>query len=295
MNGATSKAVVITGASSGIGRACALHLAARGFRVFAGVRKAKDADALRAEGGDAVVPLEIDVTVGATIEAAAASVRAALEGRGLDGLVNNAGIGTVGPVEYVGDAELRHHFEVNVFGQIAVTQAFLPLVRQARGRIVNMGSVGGHLAIPFGGVLCATKSAFGSLNDALRLELRPFGIHVCAIEPGSIHTPAVDKTLGHVEEAIRALPAEGVARYGERLRDFARRAYERERAGSPPIVVAEAVHHALTAERPHARYPVGADARALATLPRILPDRLLDRLRLRIFGMPTRFGGEPAT
>jgi NAD(P)-dependent dehydrogenase (short-subunit alcohol dehydrogenase family) len=289
------RCVVITGASSGIGRSCAVYLAKRGFRVFAGVRKMKDGEALRREAGDAVVPVEIDVTDGATIAAALERVGRALGERGLDGLVNNAGIGTAAPVEYMSTEVLRRQFEVNVFGQIAVTQAFLPLIRRGRGRIVNMGSVGGHIAIPFGGALCGSKSAFRSLNDALRLELRAFGIHVCLIEPGSIHTPAADKTLGDVEGIIRRLPPEGAARYGDRLREFTRRGSEREAKGSAPEVVAEAVHHALTARRPRARYPVGADATLLVTLPRILPDRVLDHVRLRLFGMPTGFGCEPAT
>jgi NAD(P)-dependent dehydrogenase (short-subunit alcohol dehydrogenase family) len=288
------KSVVITGASTGIGRACAIHLAKAGFRVFAGVRKAQDGEALRAECGDALVPIEIDVTDAATIAAAARTVRAELAGRGLDGLVNNAGIAIPAPVEHVAADVLRRQFDVNVFGQIAVTQAFLPLIRRARGRIVNMGSVGAHITVPFGGALCATKSAFKSLTDALRLELHPFGIHVALVEPGAIHTPAVDKTLGDVDGLIRALPPEGAARYGDKLREFTRRAHAREINGSPPEVVAAAVFHALTARRPRVGYSVGRDARLLVTLPRLLPDRMLDGVRLRLFGMPTQFGAEPA-
>jgi NAD(P)-dependent dehydrogenase (short-subunit alcohol dehydrogenase family) len=290
----TDRCVVITGASTGIGRACAAYLAKRGFLVFAGVRKVKDGEALRDEVGDALVPVEIDVTDGAAIAAALERVGGALGERGLDGLVNNAGIGMPAPVEYMSTEALRRQFDVNVFGPIAVTQAFLPLIRRGRGRIVNMGSVGGHITIPFGGALCGSKSAFRSLNDALRLELRASGIHVCLIEPGSIHTPAVDKTLGDVEGIIRAWPPEGAARYGDKLREFARRGYAREAKGSAPEVVAEAVHHALTARRPRVRYPVGADATLLVTLPRLLPDRVLDHVRLRLFGMPTEFGCEPA-
>ena len=284
------KAVLITGASSGIGRACAALLARQRFRVFAGVRKASDGESLRADSGEAVTPVQIDVTDEATIAAAVETVRAALGDRGLDGLVNNAGIGVTAPVEYISAGALRQQFDVNVFGQIAVTQAFLPLVRQARGRIVNMGSVGSEIAIPFGGALCASKSAFKSLNDALRLELRPFGIHVSLVEPGAIHTPAVEKTLGDVEAIIHALPPAGAARYGEMLRTFVRRGYAREINGSPPEVVAKAVHHALTARRPRTRYPVGADAKTMVTLPRILPESLLDLLRLRQLGLPTEFG-----
>jgi NAD(P)-dependent dehydrogenase (short-subunit alcohol dehydrogenase family) len=295
MSKPVSKSVLITGASSGIGRACATLLARRGFRVFAGVRTIGDGDALRAEGGDAVTPLQIDVTDDAIVDAAAETVRAELDGRGLDGLVNNAGIGTTSPVEYITAEALRRQFDVNVFGQVLVTQAFLPLVRRARGRIVNMGSVGSEITIPFGGALCASKSALKSLNDALRLELRPFGIHVILVEPGAVHTPAADKTLGDIEAVIGALPPEGAARYGDMLRTFARRGYAREINGSPPEVVARVVHRALTAPRPRTRYTVGADAKTMATLPRVVPERLLDLLRLRQLGLSTEFGSRSAT
>jgi NAD(P)-dependent dehydrogenase (short-subunit alcohol dehydrogenase family) len=289
------KTVVITGASSGIGRASALHLAKQHFHVFAGVRKRSDGQVLRGESGGKITPVQIDVTDRASVAAAAQAVGAELGARGLDGLVNNAGIAMPSPVEYMSDAALRGQFEVNVFGQVAVTQAFLPLIRRARGRIVNVGSVGSHIALPFGGALCGSKAAFTLLNDSLRLELRAYGIHVCLIEPGAISTPAVDKTLGDVEAIIRALPPEGAARYASKLREFTRRGHERETNGSPPQVVAEVIHHALTARRPRIRYPVGVDAKKLANLPRFLPDRVLDQLRLLALGMPTEFACEPAT
>ena len=185
---AARKTAVVTGASTGIGRATSLYLVKKGFRVFAGVRKKKDAESLEAAGGTDLIPIELDVTNTDSIAAAARQVQDSLGG-GLDGLVNNAGIAIAVPVEAVAMDVLRQSFEVDVFGQIAVIQAFLPFIRRARGRIVNMGSVGGHITIPFGGVLCGCKSAFGSLSDALRLELYPFGIHVCVIEPGAISTP----------------------------------------------------------------------------------------------------------
>jgi NAD(P)-dependent dehydrogenase (short-subunit alcohol dehydrogenase family) len=286
------RTVVITGASSGIGRASTLRLASAGFLVFAGVRKAADGERLRQEGGERVIPLEIDVTDAASIAAAVDTVARHVDG--LDGLVNNAGIGITAPVEYVSLDSLRRQFDVNVFGQIAVTQAFLPLIREARGRIVNMGSVGSHITIPFGGALCATKSAFRSLNDALRLELHPFGIHVVMIEPASIRTPAVDKTLGDPDGAVRQLPPEGVARYGDMLRTFIKRGYEREQHGSSPDVVADAVHHALTAAHPRAHVPVGKDATLLTAIPRWLPAGVLDRIRYRLFGITQRSAGTPA-
>jgi NAD(P)-dependent dehydrogenase (short-subunit alcohol dehydrogenase family) len=284
------RSVVITGSSSGIGRASALLLVDHGFQVFAGVRRPADGAALRSAGGEAIVPIILDVTEAESIASAAGDVTRQLGGRPLHGLVNVAGIGIAGPVEYVTPAELRGMFEVDVFGQIAVTQAFLPLVRQARGRIVNISSVGAHIAMPFGGVLGAAKSALGALTDALRLELRPFGVRVVTIEPGAINTPALDKTLGDVEGRIATLPAEGAKRYGAMWRRFNRRAYAQEQAGSPPEVVARAVLHALTAANPRPRYVVGKHARLLTTLARVLPDRELDAMRSRIFGLPAAAG-----
>jgi NAD(P)-dependent dehydrogenase (short-subunit alcohol dehydrogenase family) len=199
-------------------------------------------------------------------------------------------MGVAIPVEYVRLDVLRANFEVNVFGQIAVIQSFLPLVRAARGRVVNIGSVGDRLTIPFGGVLCGSKSAFASLSDALRLELHAFGIHVALIEPASIHTPAVEKTMGDMERTIADLPAEGSTRYGVMLRAFAERAYRREKAGTSPDAVGRTVERALTDVRPRARYLVGKDSTLLATLARFMPTWLLDVVRLKIFGLHQSFG-----
>jgi NAD(P)-dependent dehydrogenase (short-subunit alcohol dehydrogenase family) len=237
--------------------------------------------------------LRIDVTDGTSITSASERVTERTGARGLDGLVNNAGIGLAVPLEHVALADVRRLFEVNVFGPLAVTQALLPALRLARGRIVDIGSIGAHLALPFGGVLNGTKSALAALNDALRLELRPFGIHVVLVEPASIATPAVAKTLGGADEAIRALPSAGAARYGASLRTFMEKGYQREKHGSPPDVVARTVLEALTARRPRSRYRVGKDARPLAWLPRLVPGPLLDRLELRFLGLPAKFGEAP--
>ena len=284
------RTVVITGASSGIGRSSLCRLAQSGWQVFAAVRKTQDSDQLRSDFGTSVTPVIMDVTNRPSVTAAAEQVVSRLQDSGLDGLVNVAGVGKVRPVEYMTQDDLREIFDINVFGQIAVTQAFLPLLRTARGRIVNISSVGAHIAIPFGSLINATKSAFGILSDTLRLELHPFGIRVAVVEPGAIQTPAVAKTLGDVEAVIRSLPEKGAAQYGNMLRDFARRAYEREMNGSSPDAVAQAIQHALTARRPRTRYRVGKHATLLATLAAFLPDRLLDTIRFRITGMPTEFG-----
>ncbi len=291
MNAIEKKTVLITGASSGIGRASVARLIRSGWRVFATVRKAEDGDKLRTDFGADLTAVIMDVRDRASIRSAAGAVTDRLQGRGLDGLVNVAGMGMVRPVEYVTADELQEMFEVNLFGQIAVTQALLPLLRKARGRIVNITSVGAHIAIPFGALLNASKSAFGSFSDTLRMELRPFGILVCTVEPGAIKTPAVDKTLGNIETVVGNLPARGAADYGDMLKTFASRAYAREMNGSSPDVVARDVEHALTARRPRIRYQPGKDAKLLATLSRILPDSLLDTIRLRMLGLPTKLGG----
>lgn len=290
MSDVSTGAVVVTGTSSGIGHATALRLARAGVLVFAGVRRAADAEKLAGEAGNRVVPVILDVTDASSISAAAATVTSTLAGRPLIGLVNNAGIGLSAPLEYVPIPEVRRQYEVNVIGQIAVTQAFLPLLRQTRGRVINICSVGDRITIPFGGVLCGNKSALAATSEALRLELRPWGIHVCMIEPGSIRTAAVDKTLGHADRELAAMPPEATRLYGTMFRRFTERAMAREMRGSSPDVVAATIQEALTAARPKTRYLTGKDAHRLAFLGRWLPDRVLDVLRLRIFGMPTRFG-----
>jgi NAD(P)-dependent dehydrogenase (short-subunit alcohol dehydrogenase family) len=291
-NGTRSRNVLVTGASSGIGRATALYLSTHGFRIFAACRHLEDAEALaQASREGQIVPIRMDVTKPETIRLGRQAIEAVLGAEGLDGLVNNAGIGLSAPMEVVDLDRVREAFDVNLFGQLAVVQTFLPLLRAKPGRIVNLGSVGAHITIPFGGVLCGTKAAFTSFNDALRLELHPFGIRVCLIEPGSINTPAVEKTLGGVEQTISGWPKEAQDRYGAMFRSFTTRAAARESGGSSPDIVAKAIHHALTSKRPKLRYPAGRDARLLATLPRILPTAVLDSLRLRLFGLPTAFGG----
>ncbi len=287
-------AVVVTGASSGIGRACALKLAASGFRVFAGVRKEEDAEALKDAAAGDLAPLFIDVTDPGLVASAASTVEEAVGAGGIAGLVNNAGVGVAWPLEVVPLDEFRRQFEVNLFGPLALTQAFMPLIRAGGGRIVNVGSVGGRITMPFGGTLSSPRHALVAVNDALRMELYPWGIHVALIEGGSISTRAVDKLEAGAEAAIESLPAAGRARYAEAYRTAVARAVARTRAGSPPEVVAGAVLRALTDRKPKTRYPAGADTRALLTLSKVLPDRVLDRVRFRVFGLQEKFGGRRA-
>ena len=195
-NGGAAPSVVITGASTGIGEACALHLDQLGWRVFAGVRKDSDGEALQRKASPRLMPVRIDVTDAASIAGAREIVARELGDRGLDGLVNNAGVVVAGPLEFVPMDDLRRQLEINVIGQIAVTQAFLSFVRTARGRIVNIGSVSGKMATPFVGPYAASKFAMEALTDALRCELRPWGIQVSIVEPGSIATPIWEKDAG---------------------------------------------------------------------------------------------------
>jgi len=280
---ANGKTAVITGASSGIGYACVKRMSNAGWSVFATVRKTSDRDRLRSEKN--VYPVIMDVQDASSISAAASEISSKLSERGLDGLVNVAGVGMVRPLEYVSMSDVREIFEINFFGQLAAIQAFCGLIRKSRGRIVNITTVGVNLAIPFGGLLNSSKSAFAKVSDTLRLELRRSGVRVIAIEPGSISTPAVDKTLGNLEEVIGSLPPEAQTIYGPMIRKVGRRGYEMEKAGSSPDVVAVAVRHALTSNHPRLRYRVGKHARLLATLPKILPESLFDALLMRMLGL----------
>jgi NAD(P)-dependent dehydrogenase (short-subunit alcohol dehydrogenase family) len=266
-----SRSVVVTGASSGIGRACAIRLAGAGWRVLGGVRTTADADALRALG---IEPLELDVTDAGQVAAAAQAV-----GPSLDGLVDNAGIAIAAPLELVPLEELRHQLEVNVVGQVAVTQALLPALRRARGRIVLMGSIGGRSALPFLGPYAASKHALEAIADVLRVELRPWGMHVSIVEPASIATAIWRKGAERADELSRGVAPEASALYAERVAAFRSVALARG-PGADPDAVARSVEHALTASRPRARYLVGRDAHLrswVERLPTRLRDRVLDR------------------
>jgi NAD(P)-dependent dehydrogenase (short-subunit alcohol dehydrogenase family) len=283
-------AVVITGASTGIGRASALALAAAGYRVFAGVRRTLDGDSLLESATGRLTPVILDVTDPGSIEAAAREIRAVVRSDGITGLVDNAGIGTLWPMEAVPLGELRHQYEVNIFGQVAVIQAFLPLLRLDAGRILNIGSIGDRLMLPFAGPLNSSKQAFAAITEALRMELRSSGIRVVLIEPASIHTEAVEKVAAAADRVLDELESTASGRYVVPYRSMTSRGLARERNGSSPDVVARTVLRALSARRPRSRYLVGKDAHRLAFLARWLPDPLFDGLRLKALGLPTSFG-----
>jgi NAD(P)-dependent dehydrogenase (short-subunit alcohol dehydrogenase family) len=238
--------------------------------VLAGVRRRGEAPAGTEE-------VELDVTDAAQIQKAAASVEE------LHALVNNAGIAIAMPLEFVPLDELRHQLEVNLLGQVAVTQAFLPALRRARGRIVFVGSIAGKSALPFLGPYAASKHALEAVADSLRLELRPWGIHVSIVEPGSIKTPIWTRGAEKADELLGSSPR-AAELYGDRVAAFRRVAAKRGAGGAPAEKVAETVEAALTAERPRARYLVGKDARIRAgveRLPARARDRLYERLLLR--------------
>lgn len=269
-------AVVITGASTGIGHASALHLASLGFQVFAGVRRDADADRLRAAGNGSIEPVRIDVTDQSSIDAAAEQVREATGGR-VAGLVNNAGIAVPGPLEHLPMDEFRRQIEVNLTGQVAVTQAFLPMLRPSRGRIVNIGSIGGRVALPLLGPYAASKHAMEGLTDSLRRELRPAGIEVSIIRPGPIATEIWERGNNKADELLERMP-EAAEHYGPAIAAARAGAQERLKEAIPPSEVAEVVAHALTSDRPRTRYLVGPRTRIMALMATVLPDRWLDRL-----------------
>lgn len=276
--------VFITGASTGIGEACALTLDSYGFQVFAGVRKTTDADALRAKASDRLTPILIDVTQSESIQAGVEQIKQKLGEDGLHGLVNNAGISASGPLEFMPLNEIRRQLDVNLFGQIAVTQEVLPLLRQARGRIVNMSSLSGRFVFPFYGAYAMSKFGLEAFSDALRRELKPWGMHVSVIEPGSIATPIWDKGIALSDEIGQNLPEAAVHLYGKTLKRVRLGTTRMGKAGIPPEKVAEAVHHALCAKRPKTRYLVGRDAQITARLAWLLPDRIMDWLMQRSLG-----------
>ena len=273
----TRGAVVITGASTGIGRACALRLTAAGFEVLAGVRKAEDGEALAAETSGKASPVIIDVTDTDSISAAAAHIAETTGGR-LAGLVNNAGIALAGPVEGLDLEVLRRQFEVNVFGQVAVTQAMLPMIRAATGRVVFMSSVGGRSALPYISPYSASKHALEAIGDALRMEMRPFGVEVAIVEPGSVATPIWDKSGTEAATARKQFSLEIETLYGERMDHMEALAEKTGLRGVDPDDVAQAVEHALIAEKPRTRYVVGREAKIQLKLSSVLPRRTMDRL-----------------
>jgi NAD(P)-dependent dehydrogenase (short-subunit alcohol dehydrogenase family) len=268
--------VLITGAARGIGRATARRLAASGWDVIAGVRGADDAGELERES-PRITPVILDITD----EAQVAALDAHLPER-LDAVVNNAGIVVGGPVEGVRREDLLRQFDVNVAGQVAVTQAVLPRLRSSHGRVLFISSVSGRVATPLMGPYTASKFALEAMADALRVELRPWGVAVVLIEPGTIDTDIWRQAEQTVDRTEAALSPEQRALYAGHVATFRRAVPKIRRNASRPEKVADAIERALTAERPSARYLVGADARAQVVLQALLPTRLWDAALARL-------------
>ena len=279
------KYIFITGASSGIGRISAITLAKNGFQVLAGVRKQEDAEKLRDENLN-IIPIFIDVTKQDSINEAFNKVSEIIGNNGLYGLVNNAGIAVAGPLEFLPIDRLRHQLEINVIGQIAVTQKMLPLIRKGQGRIINTSSIAGFTAFPFKGAYAASKFAIEGLSDSLRRELKPWRIPVSIIEPGVIKTPIWQKSINLVEDIVAEMPPEAEKYYGVVYRNLLERTLKRvERSGAAPEQVAKAILHALTSKNPKTRYLVGQDAHFLSKILTKLPDKIVDSFICKRVGL----------
>ena len=276
------KTILVTGASTGIGEACVLRFDKDGHRVYAGVRKEADAQRLRDQASSRLVPVFLDVTDQAQIDAAMKQIEA--DAGELHGLVNNAGVARGGPLEFLPIEEWRDQLEVNVIGQVAVTKAALPLIRAGTGRIVFIGSVGGRLATMITGPYNASKFAIEAIGESLRQELQPWGIHVSVVEPGAIKTAIWEKSRETADRLERDLPPEARELYAAHI-VATRKAIEfQDKQAVGPEKVADAVDHALFARRPRARYLVGMDARAMAAAAKFVPARARDTLVRRVVG-----------
>jgi NAD(P)-dependent dehydrogenase (short-subunit alcohol dehydrogenase family) len=281
-------AVLVTGASSGIGRATALYLDRKGFQVFAGIRKKADADSLKAEASEKLTPVTIDVAKDRSIANAKTQIQRKAGKQGLVGLVNNAGIGHGGPIEHMKMADFRNVIDVNLSGQVAVTQAFIPLLRKGDtpGRVVFITSIGGRVAYPFMSPYHASKFGLEGVADSLRRELRPWKMKVIVIEPGSIDTRIWEKGGEAAAETRAQLSRQAEKDYGAALEGFAGQLRESAERGIKPERVARVVRKALTRTYPDTRYRVGMDARGAFVASRLLGDRLFDRVVARVMKQP---------
>jgi len=281
-----SPSVLITGSSTGIGWACALEMDRRGWRVFAGVRGDDAAGRLRAEGSERLIPLRIDVTEADSIAAAARLIDETVGSAGLDGLVNNAGIAVPGPLEAVPITALRRQLEVNVIGHAAVTQAMLPMLRRARGRVVNISSVSGGLAAPYLGAYAASKFALEAINDSLRQELRRWGIRVCSVAPGAIGTPIWEKSAASGLQLAQDVSPEVLKLYENELQAMQMFVAQSLRTASPVSRVVRAVVHALSARRPKTHYYLGWTTRICFKSMKLLSDPVRDWIVRKLLGLP---------
>jgi NAD(P)-dependent dehydrogenase (short-subunit alcohol dehydrogenase family) len=277
-----NRAILVTGASTGIGHAAALRLAESGFTVFAGVRKESDArekDALH----ENIRPLLLDVTNAEQIAAAFSVIRES--GLPLYGLLNNAGIAVGGPLEYLPLDALRRQFEVNVFGTIAVTQGAIPLLRTTHGRIVTIGSIAGRFGAPFVGPYGSSKAAVAVLVDALRMELAPFGIRTVLFEFAAVKTPIWEKGRALKDELAGTLPEQALRDYAPFVDAMVRQIEHEEAGGLEPSLIADAILTAFTAPSPRARYVIGRQAKMQAAVA-LLPHKTRDNMIRKVLRIP---------
>jgi len=272
---------VVTGASTGIGAATARELARRGFHVLAGVRRDRDADAIRGPG---IEPLIIDITNPDHIRALATRVRGDSQGRAVRALVNNAAVGVNVPVEAFAIDEWRRLFEVNLFGHVAVTQALLPSLIRSKGRVVNISSVGGKVAMATYGPYAGTKFALEAVSDSLRREMATFGVGVVVVEPGAVRTEMPGRAIATAHELASAMSPEQSQRYGPLVQAITAQTASHTTSGSglPADAAAKVIAKAVTARKPRTRYTVGRDAALITRLVRFLPDRTLDRVLVAV-------------
>jgi len=273
------RSVLVTGASTGIGRAAALRLDRSGWKVFAGVRKAEDAESLQASASPRLTPVFLDVTDPEQVAAAAELVERESE-EGLGGLVNNAGVAIPGPLETIPLEDFRHQLEVNLIAYVAVAQALLPQVRRAEGRVVFVSSIGGRIAFPFAGAYHVSKFGTEAMGDVFRQELRPWNLKVSIIEPGSIDTPIWERGQRKGDE-IEAKSPQTKLLYGNAIEKFRKLIEDTAERGIPPEKVARAISHALESKRPKSRYLVGLDAKLQARIMPLVPTSVFDRIVAR--------------
>ena len=286
--------VLITGTSTGIGRAATFTLAEHGYRVLAAVRKQEDIESLIAEAGTrgltgSVEPIILDVTDAGQIAAAADIVRAKIAAGGrLHAIVHNAGAQWAGPIETMPPGQWRSQFEVLLFGPIALTQQLLPQLRASGGRVINVTSIGGIAPGPMMAAYQAAKAAFEAVSDSMRIEFAPFGVHVTAIAPGGISTPMLDRSADQFNRLADGLPENLRPLYADALRAFAKTVASAQRTSTSPAKAALTILRAVMAPRPRTRYLIGTDAKLLAFLKRNLPDRWMDAITFRLAGLPRR-------
>jgi NAD(P)-dependent dehydrogenase (short-subunit alcohol dehydrogenase family) len=269
----TQKLVVVTGASTGMGASAARELARRGFHVLAGVRRDQDADAIRSTG---IEPIILDITESGQVEGLAA--RVADDPRALHALVNNAGIQVNGPVEALPMAQWRRVFEVNLFGHVAVTQALLPALLRSKGRVINISSLGGKIAIPTYGAYAGAKFALEAVSDSLRREVGPMGVQVVVVEPGGVRTEMAARGIATANQLAAQMTPEQDERYGTLVQAINTLMASGTAAGVTADAAARVIAKVVTTRRPRTRYTIGWDAALVTRLARMLSDRTLDRV-----------------